>query len=248
MVTYACIMMVVVIFSQTASVLAQVDSSGTTTPFVTCMQQACPAYPNGICQQTDVLNRHNKAKGSKAKRTTTDMVPSAEGSLEARDLPVFTTDPDPKCDPTTLPKNVFVVTDVRAGAQAWCQTMKTDVPAKAAGYISQNLSTAVTKSANELHSNKAVMLSLVLSAYPLALTAFQTPQGADTAVVSAFTAALVALATKGTGCTADLDWYNAGKAHGETSTGAIPGTINIANVGVDWMFLPAQYLKPGADA
>lgn len=240
--------MVAAIFSQTAPVLAQVDSSWTTTPFVMCMQRACPAYPNGICQQIVVLDCHNKAKGGKVKRTTIDMVSSAEGSLEVRDLPVFTTDPDPACDQTSLPKNFLVVTEVRAGAQAWCQTMKTDLLAKGVGYISQDLATAVTKTGNELHGKKKLLLSLVLSAYPPALTAFQTLKGADTAVVSACTAALVALATKETGCTADLKWYNAGKVRGETSTGAIPGTVSIANAGVDWMFLTAQYLKSSADA
>lgn len=248
MVAYTHAIFATAILCQATSVLGQSDATWTTTPFVACMQNACPAFPNGICSHDIVLNCHNQTQGKsgpKKKRTTLGKAASAKGSLEARQGPLsFTTDANPECDQDTLPKNFVIVSDLRADANHYCQTMKTDLLAKGAGYISQNLSTAVTKSANELHGNKAVLLSLVLTAYPPALAAFTTLQNADTAVIDACTSALVALNTKGQGCTTDINWYNAGKAHGETSTGARPGNIGIANQAVDWMNLAVNYLNP----
>ena len=248
MITYVKIILVAAVLSRSAPTLAQVDSDWTTTPFVTCMKQACPAYPDGVCSQDIVLNCHNSASGSsKEKRDTADVISSSANSLVLRDGGL-TGDANPDCSASSLPKNFMVVTDIRAGAHDWCQTMKTDLLTKGVGYISQNLSTAVTKTADELHGNKAVLLSLVLSAYPPGLAAFKTLQATDTILTDGCTDALTKLATKGSGCTKDLNWYNAGSAKGETSTGALPGTINIAKNAVDWMFLTAEYLKPSAIA
>ena len=122
--------------------------------------------------------------------------------------------------------------------------MKTDLLSNGAGMISPVVQDAVIKSANELHGKKAVMLSLSLTAFPPALAAFKTVQGIDLLVSKACTDALVTLATKGSGCTAELGWYNAGKAKHETSTGALPGSINVANNAVDWFILAAEYMKP----
>ena len=89
------------------------------------------------------------------------------------------------------------------------------------------------------------MLSLVLSAVaPEAVAALKGVQATDTAVVDVCTQAVVMIATKGQGCTKDIRWYNAGKAHEETSTGALPGSIDMVKGADDWLSLAINFLAP----
>lgn len=256
MVTQKHTMLVAALLLQTSGVFTtaveltrrgNIDSDWTISPFVTCMRGKDPSFPSGNILQQDVIACHD-ASHSKDKRTTINMAPDSDVetyALQARQAPNLQTVQDPSCSQTTLPKNFMVVSDIRSGAHDWCQQMKGDLLTAGTAKLNPTLQDAVTKSANELHGKKAVMLSLVLTAYPPALKAFQTVQGIDTMAVDACTQALSTLATKDQGCTTEINWYNAGKAKGETSTGARPGQIDIANGGEEWFFLIADYLAPG---
>ena len=253
MVGYARVALVAALLYQATQVLAtpldiaartDVDADWVESKFVKCMKGTYPNFPQGTVKPEDATKCHSQAKG-KSKRSPTDS-PSIQ--LQARGPPDLTVTNDPACNSNSLPKNFMIVTDIRSKAQEYCTQMKADLIQSGVGSISPTLATAVTKSANELHGKKSVMLSLMLTAYPPALAAFKTVQGIDTAVVDVCAKALTQLATKGQGCTADLDWYNAGKAHGETSTGAIGGTIDIASGPEQWFFLAVDYLKPSSGA
>lgn len=249
MVGYARTALVAALLYQATQVLStpldlaartDVDADWVESHFVKCMKGIYPNFPQGTIKPDDATKCHAQAKG-KAKRSLTDAPSSIQLQARGTDLTVTN---DPACNSNSLPKNFMIVTDIRSHAQEYCTQMKADLIQSGVGSISPTLANAVTKSANELHGSKSVMLSLVLTAYPPALAAFKTVQGIDTAVTDACAKALTQLATKGQGCTADLNWYNAGKAHGETSTGAIGGSIDIASGPDQWLFLAVDFLKP----
>lgn len=254
MVTYTHIMIIAAIFSQTAPVLAGADSneSNEATSFSACMKQACPPYPESICEHTVVLKCHDQSGDGKAKRNTIDKVPSVEGSLEGRDfpaLPPLTLGDGALCEQLHVPKFFVSAEDIDNNATAWCQDLKKGVLTKGVGYINQKWAHAVTKSADEIHGDKAVLINLVLTAYPPALAAFKGLQNADTLVNDGCTNALKALASAKTGCTESL------KHKDGSILGAIPGAIEILNWGIHgrrdmvfehakWMFLRSEFLSP----
>ena len=252
MVGYARAALVAALLYQAAHILAtpvdltaraEVDADWVESNFVKCMKGIYPNFPQGSITPDNAAKCHDQSKGHSKRSPTassSDILLQTRG-IETRGLTVTN---DPACNSQSLPKNFMIVTDIRDHAQDYCTQMKADLIQSGVGSISPTLANAVTKSADELHGSKSVMLSIVLSAYPPALAAFKTVQGIDTAVVDACTKALTALATKGQGCTADLDWYNAGKAKGETSTGAIGGSIDIASGPDPWFFLQTDFLKP----
>ena len=214
-----------------------VESDWTDSAFVTCMKKTYPNFPNGVKDPNAILNCKPSHKRS---------LPVSATDLNTRDLPGLTL-ADPDCDDGAnglLPKNFMIVTDIRAGAQGWCNSMKNDLITQGIGAIDQTFNNAVTKTANELHGKKGVALSLFFALTPQGRAAIKAGVVADTALMNTCTEAITKLATKGQGCTRDINWYNAGKAKGETSTGARDGGIDISLNIDDFGYLTTDYIKP----
>lgn len=223
-----------------------VDADWVQSNFVKCMKGVYPNFPQGSLTADNAARCHTQShKPHKRSATGVPSDSEVEGyGLEARNDVALSVTNDPACNSDHLPKNFMVVTDIRAKAKDYCNEMKADLIQNSIGSISPTLANAVTKSANELHGGKAVMLSLVLGANPPALAALKTVQGIDTKIVDVCTKALIALATKGQGCTGEINSYNAAKAKQMTTTGAIGGAIDISNGQVPWFWLAADYLAP----
>ena len=222
---------------------AEVDADWVQSNFVKCMKGVYPNFPQGSITADNTAKCHGQSHNAHKRSPIGDTEIEGHG-LDARDDVALSVGTDPFCDSDRLPKNFMVVTDIRANAQDYCNQMKADLIQRGVGSISPTLANAVTKSANELHGKKAVMLSLVLSAYPPALAALTTVQGIDTTIVNVCAQALTKLATKGEGCTGEINSYNAGKAKSITTTGAIGGTIDIIKDSIPWFFLETDFLKP----
>ena len=256
MLAYTHAALVAALFYQATVVLANpvdlgtrtvVDADWVQSNFVKCMKGIYPNFPQGPLTADNAAKCHAESY-KPHKRSATGVASDSEDEgdwLEARDDDVaLSVTNDPACNSDRLPKNFMIVTDIRAKAHDYCDEMKADLIQNGIGSISPTLANAVTKSANELHGRKAVMLSLVLSANPPALAAFKTIQGLDAKIVDVCTKALTTLATKGQGCTGEINSYNAGKAKQMTTTGAIGGAIDISNGQVPWLWLAADYMAP----
>lgn len=212
-----------------------VESDWTDSTFVTCMKKTYSNFPNGVNDPNAILNCKPSHKRS---------LPVSATDLNTRDLLALA---DPDCDDGAdglLPKNFMVVTDIRAGAQGWCNSMKNDLINKGLGIIDQTFNNAVTKTANELHGNKGVALSLFFALTPQGRAAIKAGVVADTTLMNTCTEGIIKLVIKDQGCTRDIKWYNAGKAKGETSTGARGGGIDISFNTGDFGYLNTEYIKP----
>ena len=255
MVAYAHAVMVAAIVFQTGQVFAtpvelvpRADSGWVQTKFFNCMKAIYPSYPTvppGTITQKDSLKCIDETKG-KAKRDVVNIAAPAsveERSLENRQLPDFKIIQEAICDQLALPKNFVIVSDIRPNANQWCNDMKGDLLVRGAAQISPKLG-AVAKAGNELHGNKLAVASLMLTVLPGISAAVKSAAGFDAAMMAACTKAVTEIATKGDGCTKEINWYNAGKAKGQTSTGAIPGSIEIGTFAESWLDLHIDFADP----
>ena len=119
--------LVAALFCQTLSIYTvpvelisrDIDADWKTTPFTDCMKGKCSAFPQGPCKQEDLLTCHGQS--GKIKRSPVGIEVDADVSLAPRDVALtFTTDQDPTCESSSLPKNFMMVNDICAGAQGWC--------------------------------------------------------------------------------------------------------------------------------
>lgn len=226
-----------------------IESDWVDSSFVKCMKAVYPNYPQGSITPDNALKCHTQTKAN-PKRSLTNAKLDTEREirgLEARDLNSLAVSQHPDCDGFSdgpLPKNFMIVTDVRNGAQGWCNQMKNDLINYGAAQIDQKMNNAVTKTANELRGHKAVALSLLFSLTPRGRLAIKTMAVADQTVLNTCAAAIQQLATKGSGCTRDINWYNAGKAKGQTSTGARGGSLDISHGDDDFGFIDLEFLNP----
>lgn len=141
----------------------EVDADWVQSNFVKCMKDIYPNFPQGSITADNAGKCHAQSHNAHKRSSTGDTEVEGHG-LDARDDVALSVSNDPNCDSDRLPKNFMVVTDIRANAQDYCNQMKGDLIQKGVGSISPTLANAVTKSANELHGGKAVVLSLVLYA------------------------------------------------------------------------------------
>jgi len=219
-----------------------IQSGWVDSAFVTCMKKAVPGYPTTKPTNPKVVN--GCRPGSKKR----DVFDVEEVSLDSRQLPTFTMPTaDVVCDGGfngPLPKNFMIVTDIRGGAVGYCNQMKADIIASGVGYINSVTNNAVTKTADELHGGKGVLLNMLFSLTPQGQALIQAGKVSSDALQSVCVQAVTMIATKGQGCTTDINWYNAGAAKGETSTGAKGGSMLI-NMGSDiFAMLSNEFLSP----
>jgi hypothetical protein len=219
----------------------EISANWADSAFVICIKKTYPNYPAGVTDPNIVLGCRNYHK----KRGVTDL---EADNLGSRDIPGLVLAPGAECDggpDAPLPKNFLVVTDIRAGAANWCDAMKSDLIKFGLGKIDQNFNNAVTKTANELHGHKGVALSILFAITPQGRAALKGATVANAALLKTCTEAITALATKGgQGCTRYINWYNAGKAKGQTSTGARAGGIDISNGPDDFGYMSMEFMAP----
>jgi len=216
---------------------ANIQTDWVDSAFVTCLKKTYPNYPKGVTNPNVVL----ACRSSHKKRGGID---TDSFDLESRGLPGLAPVPGADCDggeKGPLPKNFITDTDLSSQATAYCTQMKGDIIQSGLGQINKTFPNAVTKIGNELHGGKKVVLSILLAVTPQGRAVMKGGAVADAALMTGCTQTISELSKL---CSAQLKWFNAGKAKTETTTGARGGGLDMTYGATDFAYASVEFTKP----